>query len=560
MDAFKVVISILFAFSFLGILIAAYLFILQKSRLGFILGVIFVVNSAATFAYAMELSIPSSGDAFYWIVVRYISGTISNVAYLFFAINFSEGPAKFRTRQFLTLMIFPAFALLVLAINPHSSLLYYQIGHLSLSEIVAIDWLLPPLYILFQTYMSAIFAFQYFILFKNFRDQTKLNKVNVIIIASGVSAILLAHFLQMAGWRFMRYYNLTYFIFFPSAVIFLWGYLRFRLGDIRPIAYNSVFNQIREAILVLDQNERLVDFNPAAARILQLSSRLALGNKFDPLKHDLLGFPEYKNPTHQGDSLIFLNNLPYHVNNYELTNQAGKDFGYLITFRDISSQLEAENLRSKEVERNAIWNERRNVARILHDSIMQDMNSLIMLSTSAQDRFQQGKMDQLPKVLNSIIESARYASMEVKNLTRELQINEEGEFGFKLQQYLTERVEWIKNLSDTRITLILPEELSLSNQVQREFFYIILEALNNTIKHADAHTISVIITEADDFVCAEIVDDGVGFNLKESHLQGMGITNMRQRASLIGANFELTTSPGSGVRIGVKVAVQKGIF
>lgn len=559
MDESKVILTLLFSFSFLGILISSYFIFLQKIRLGYILGAVFILSSAATFTYAMQLSNTSESGAFHWTVARYLTGALYIGANLLFIINFVDSPLKIQTRQFFGIITFPVLIILFFAVNPKSADLYNQIGLLTFKEIVSINWLLPLLYILLQTYACALFAFQYFLLFRNYHEQTRLNQVNTLIIASATSVILITHLLQLMGWRFLGSYNLTYFVYFPSAVLTLWGYQRFRLGDIRPLAYNSVFYQMNEAILVLDQNGHLLDYNPAAEGLLNISPNISLGQIFDPGKLKFKNFPDYKNNLLESGLRCELKGKTYQFSNSELHDKSEELIGYLLTFQDISSQLEAENLRTKEIERNAVWKERRNVARILHDSIMQDMNSLILLSNAARERYQQGKQEQLPSVLDSIIESAGYASKEVHSLTRELQVDE-GDRGFNLFQSLEERVDFVKKQCSAKISLEHPAELHLPNQVQREFFYIILEALNNAIKHAIAQHINIIITNHNGLVRAEVLDDGAGFPNEDAITPGMGIANMRLRAGLIGADFSLESEPGRGVRICLTIDAQRGKY
>jgi hypothetical protein len=94
---------------------------------------------------------------------------------------------------------FPILVILFIAFNQDSADLYNQIGALSLKGFVSINWFLPLLYILLQTYACILFAFQYFILFKNYHEQTRLNQINTLIIASGISIILTSHILQLMG-------------------------------------------------------------------------------------------------------------------------------------------------------------------------------------------------------------------------------------------------------------------------------------------------------------------------------------------------------------------------
>lgn len=86
------------------------------------------------------------------------------------------------------------------------------------------------------------------------------------------------------------------------------------------------------------------------------------------------------------------------------------------------------------------------------------------------------------------------------------------------------------------------------------------EALNNVRKHADAKHVTVTMHNGD-AIRLSIVDDGVGFDPgsfraaepEDGSTRGLGITTMRERASLINGRCEIFSEPGAGTRIYVEV-------
>lgn len=80
------------------------------------------------------------------------------------------------------------------------------------------------------------------------------------------------------------------------------------------------------------------------------------------------------------------------------------------------------------------------------------------------------------------------------------------------------------------------------------------EAVNNAIRHARAHTVSLQVAfEARALVIA-IADDGVGFDpLKSTHIAraapGLGLDSMRTRIEGLGGTFTLDSAPGRGTRV-----------
>jgi two-component system, NarL family, sensor kinase len=93
-----------------------------------------------------------------------------------------------------------------------------------------------------------------------------------------------------------------------------------------------------------------------------------------------------------------------------------------------------------------------------------------------------------------------------------------------------------------------PQELpSLSAAVEVAVYRVALEAVTNTVRHAQAQTCRVSVTLNDEKLILEIVDDGQG--LRESLRAGVGILSMRERVEELGGEFQIKSSPGRGTRV-----------
>ncbi len=83
------------------------------------------------------------------------------------------------------------------------------------------------------------------------------------------------------------------------------------------------------------------------------------------------------------------------------------------------------------------------------------------------------------------------------------------------------------------------------------FIYrMIQEALNNIVKHASATQVSINVRKKGDKVNILIEDNGKGFDISNSDFNpGIGLSSIRQRASIIGAEAGIRSAPGSGTTI-----------
>ena len=96
----------------------------------------------------------------------------------------------------------------------------------------------------------------------------------------------------------------------------------------------------------------------------------------------------------------------------------------------------------------------------------------------------------------------------------------------------------------------------LEAQKELILFRIIQEVLNNIIKHSGASVIAVKLDYQPSVFSMQICDNGEGFDLsplQENNMFGLGIRNMRNRAHLIGAQFEITSTPGGGTTVNLSL-------
>lgn len=98
----------------------------------------------------------------------------------------------------------------------------------------------------------------------------------------------------------------------------------------------------------------------------------------------------------------------------------------------------------------------------------------------------------------------------------------------------------------------------LSAAIEVAIFRIVQEALQNVRKHAAANQVRLCLIEGEQGLALTIEDDGRGFDparVESGHFQHMGLTGMRERASLIGGTLEIVSSPGGGTRVSLHVPI-----
>jgi signal transduction histidine kinase len=83
------------------------------------------------------------------------------------------------------------------------------------------------------------------------------------------------------------------------------------------------------------------------------------------------------------------------------------------------------------------------------------------------------------------------------------------------------------------------------------------EALQNVAKHSHAQSVTVELKGKSDRISLRIGDDGIGFNMREERMNGLGLVSMLERVRLIGGTLRIRSSPNSGTTIEAFVPLAK---
>lgn len=90
-------------------------------------------------------------------------------------------------------------------------------------------------------------------------------------------------------------------------------------------------------------------------------------------------------------------------------------------------------------------------------------------------------------------------------------------------------------------------------------YRVIQELITNTLKHASAKTITVMMDNGEDHVSVVYKDDGVGAAGSLSTTKGTGIQNIENRLMMIDATYEIKTSPGQGFMLTMHVPLTPNV-
>ena len=97
------------------------------------------------------------------------------------------------------------------------------------------------------------------------------------------------------------------------------------------------------------------------------------------------------------------------------------------------------------------------------------------------------------------------------------------------------------------------EDFPISKGIEDQLFRILQESVSNTLRHAKADSLEVMLIERDSHIILRVVDDGIGFNVEDVRAGSYGLQNMRERALEVGGTCKIISLPNQGTRLEVKV-------
>jgi PAS domain S-box-containing protein len=317
----------------------------------------------------------------------------------------------------------------------------------------------------------------------------------------------------------------------------------------------NILESITDAFVAVDRQWRFTYINERALTTLQRTREELLGKNMWEEFPEAVGLPayrEYHRAMTSGNSVHFEEFNPW-LDIWVEINAYPSEGGLAIYFRDITERKRAEEerdrLRAREIEARTQKEERRRIARDLHDVVLQDLAGVLQ---SLRLTYLQNKGSGLGLDLEEELEALGRATLGLRNAVHDLRGEKERPFLKSVESL----VELNRRLTlDCKIELVIEEGLpnGLLGEVGVELLHVIREALTNARHHSGANSIVVNLKVEGSDLVAEISDDGQGFELEA--VPGVGLSSMQERAAIVDGKLEIESEVGKGTSVRLRVPV-----
>jgi len=336
----------------------------------------------------------------------------------------------------------------------------------------------------------------------------------------------------------------------------------------------SLLELTQDSVFVIDMEGRILFWSRGAEAMMGYSKSEAVGKIADELLHTELAQPfaemreELLKVGHWEGDLVKTTHNGKRINVYGRWalqwGKRGKPPRVLVVNSDITERkrgeallvLQREQLRALAERLQSVREEdRKIVARELHDQIGQILTSIKMDMTWMARHLPPSEDKVLIRLAESI-QSINDGVKAVRAICSGLRPGILDDLG------LAAAIEWqgseFASRNDIACRITVPAvDLHMDGDRATAAFRIFQECLTNVVRHAQATSVRVDLSQEDDYILLVVEDDGIGFSAPDlsNTLGSLGLLGMRERAQFCGGDVRISSSPGNGTTVTIRIPV-----
>ena len=335
----------------------------------------------------------------------------------------------------------------------------------------------------------------------------------------------------------------------------------------------SIAEQTADAIIMHDKNLKISFWNHSAETIFGYKRSEVIGksaglivpeklkkefldNLSNIKKRQSINNYETKRLTKKGDLIdVSISTSPL------IDKKTKKVVGDIVSMRDISEKILAKKSQ-KELRQNReltaiiqghIEDERRSLARELHDELGQYVSAVKIFAQNIINR-SKGKDKDIEESALSVTSAANQIYDGMHSIIRQLRPGSLDNLG--LSETIKDMASnWRSQHPSIQIDLFVGKNLDhLGEAININIYRIIQEAMNNCLKHARAHNISINLDHKDKYLTLIFNDDGVGFDTSIlTKSKQFGLIGMKERVKSLSGMFSIKSTPTKGTLINISI-------
>jgi PAS domain S-box-containing protein len=302
--------------------------------------------SVWSLAYALELGSANLPAKLFWSKVEYLGITTIPTMWLVLVLQYTGRDKWLTRRNRVLLAIEPIATLLLVWTNDFHGLIWRNTELDTVGSFTMLDITYAALFWVNAAYSYLVLLLGTLLLVRALIRSPKLYRRQVAVLLMGVLAPWVGNALYLSRLNPFPHLDLTPFGYTLTGLALAWGLFRFRLLDIVPVARDAVMASIPDGVIVLDAENRIIDLNLAAQRIIGRREEEAIGQ---PVVLVLSGRPDvvehFRTASEARGEIILMGGESqgvYDLRTSPLHDRRGRLTGRLVMLHDITERKQAE--------------------------------------------------------------------------------------------------------------------------------------------------------------------------------------------------------------------------
>jgi signal transduction histidine kinase len=519
--------------------------------------------------YIMEIFSANMAEKILWAKLQYFGISYAAFGMFIFSMHYSGRGAWLTSTRTALLAIIASIGFFLALTNEWHHQIWSSIQFTNGLPFGPLDITHGTLFLLLVIFQYILIATITVLFFQIATRSQSLYQSQSRIMLAGMAFPWIANFMYITGLNPFPSLDLTPIALTLTNLFFSVSFLRYRFLDLRPIAHDTVFNAIKDGVVVLDDKERIVDINPVGTFIFQDTGDL-LGREIKTL---LPNWNEWQasNPRGEikqeisvelaGDLLIFS------LRTTSVVDQRGKRNGRILLISDITEQkqaheqmMEASRLKSQLL------------ANLGHD-LRSPLGAIIGYAEMLKDGSFGTMSENQEKASSEILDGANQLLSFINNLIGQAQI-ETGkiilrEYPFDVDEVIGPLLSTLNFHAHKKgLTLVEYIDPALPKKLVGDQFWlrqIVMNLVHNAVKFTEKGSVSVrFVKRGHEHWAIQVIDTGIGIppesqkrvfeafeqvdsmeNSKQSGF-GLGLSIVAKLTSIMNGKIELKSEAGKG--------------
>ncbi len=326
----------------LSLVVCAYVWPRRASRGGRPLWLLMLGVLLWSLGAALEVAAVSLQNKLFFTKVLYLGVVLVPASLLLFVLEFSG--RSVRWRDYSWLLVEPLATLVMVWYDPLHSFYWQSIDRVESADFVAFSMSSGTGFWIHAIYSYVLMAASLIIMARTYRASQGLHRKQAAVSIAALSIPWLANAFYLSPFNPLPFVDLTPLSFVSTGVLFSWSLLSFRVFDLTPIARDLLIDSMSYAVVVFDNEQRVVDANPASVDILG-GDDVLIGSSLDNVAPEISAWMDG-----QGDNMerveltIGTSGRPCEVTLFTLRGEDGEPCGSMVMLQDISERKNEETI------------------------------------------------------------------------------------------------------------------------------------------------------------------------------------------------------------------------